>query len=439
MVEIEETRAAALPHGKERGHVTVSGCAAEARAFRFDLWPIGGYNAATGFRPLCGRSAGGFHLGESKGTVLIVEDDADLAEMIATALEAEGLETRRCGLGREALENVTPGTDLVLLDRMLPDINGDEVLARIEADPELRDVPVIMMSVDGDHEWVTRLLEGGAVDYIVKPVRLDVLRARISTAIRTKRRRERLRDEEERASAIKRELEALYDSLQEGLMLVDAEYRVRRVNSAMLKIFGKRTFSGEPGERDHEVLGQRCHEALYGLDGPCEGCPVAEAASSGEVAAAERRIETSVGERRHRTVAVPVGPAVAVSLEDVTDARRDEEHRTYQRQLEAVSNLAAASSHEMNQPLGVISGRAQLLRMRLGDSPEGRGKLAEDIEEILSATKRIENLIERLHNVTDYVTKPYVGGREILDVEKSTERFRRKGAAEAAEAGGAGG
>jgi len=366
-------------------------------------------------------------LGDSKGTVLLVEDDADLAGMIASALEAEGLAIERCADGREALARVSPETDLVLLDRFLPDIDGDEVLARIEADPELRDVPVMVMSSDGDNKWIARLLEGGAVDYVVKPVGLNVLRARIGAAIRTRRRREHLRREEQKVSEIKRELEALYDSLQEGLMLVDREYRVRRINSAMLAVFGKGSFAGDRGQRGHDVLGRRCHEALYGLDEPCEGCPVAEAASSGEVVSAERVIETTAGPRLHRTVAMPVDETVAVSLEDVTEDRREEERRTYERQLEAVSNLAGASSHEMNQPLGVIAGRAQLLMMRVADSPELHEKFADDIDEILAATKRIEELIERLHNVTAYVTKPYVGGREILDVERSTTRIKRRG------------
>ena len=357
-------------------------------------------------------------MGDGKGTVLVVEDDTDLAGMISSALESAGFETIECPRGSEALERMSPEVDTVLLDRFLPDMNGDEVLARIEADPALREIPVIVMSVDGDRKWIARLLDGGAVDYIVKPVRLDILRARVAAAVRAKRRRERLREEEGQTRRIRYELESIYDSLQEGLMLIDREYEVRRLNRAMLEFSARESFL--------EAVGQACYRVFYGRESVCECCPVAEAVSSGGPAEGDCEVETPMGRRIHHTVAIPMGDETVVSVEDVTERRWSESKKARDHQLEALSRLAGASSHEINQPLGVISGRAQLMLMRLADAPEMQGKLQRDIDEILSATRRIEELVERLHNITDYVTKPYVGGREILDVEKSTRRFERR-------------
>jgi len=153
-------------------------------------------------------------LAAKKGSILIVEDDADLAAMIAAALGSAGFDSTICGFGQKAIIAASPEFDAILLDRFLPDMGGEEVLAAFEANPTLREVPVIVMSVDGDRQWVARLLDGGAVDYIVKPVRLDVLRARVSAAVRTKRRAERLREEERRLERAKSELQSIYDSLQ---------------------------------------------------------------------------------------------------------------------------------------------------------------------------------------------------------------------------------
>jgi hypothetical protein len=66
--------------------------------------------------------------------------------------------------------------------------------------------------------------------------------------------------------------------------------------------------------------------------------------------------------------------------------------------------------------------------MRAAEDPELKESVGRDVEEILDATKRIEEIIERLHNVTDFVTRPYVGDSEILDVKKSTRIIPRRSA-----------
>jgi adenylate cyclase len=75
---------------------------------------------------------------------------------------------------------------LVLLDLMMPDLNGDEVLKLIKSDPDKRDIPVIMISADTDAEKVSQCIEFGADDYLSKPFNPAILRARIGAALRTK-------------------------------------------------------------------------------------------------------------------------------------------------------------------------------------------------------------------------------------------------------------
>ncbi|KAA2261456.1 response regulator transcription factor [Solihabitans fulvus] len=116
--------------------------------------------------------------------LLLVEDDSTLAEALSLALRGLGHEVDVAGSGEQALEALfdrrTP-TDLVLLDVMLPGIDGFEVCRRIRA----RDtVPVILLTARGDAVDVVVGLECGADDYVVKPAEPRVLDARVKTILR---------------------------------------------------------------------------------------------------------------------------------------------------------------------------------------------------------------------------------------------------------------
>ncbi|QQQ73645.1 response regulator transcription factor [Saccharothrix sp. 6-C] len=116
--------------------------------------------------------------------LLLVEDDAALAEALARALRGLGHEVAVAGSGERALELLAErraSTDLVLLDVMLPGVDGFEVCRRLRA----RDtVPVILLTARGDAVDVVVGLEGGADDYVVKPVEPRVLDARVKAVLR---------------------------------------------------------------------------------------------------------------------------------------------------------------------------------------------------------------------------------------------------------------
>ena len=115
--------------------------------------------------------------------VLVVDDDQDLAEMLGIVLNGAGIDVDLVGRGDEALEafrNNPP--DLVLLDVMLPGLDGIEVCKQIRAESM---VPIVMLSAKGDTHDVVRGFEAGADDYMVKPFRHQTeLVARIRTRLR---------------------------------------------------------------------------------------------------------------------------------------------------------------------------------------------------------------------------------------------------------------
>ena len=114
--------------------------------------------------------------------VLVVDDDTALAEMIGIVLRSEGFEPSFCADGAAAIDAFHAARpDLVLLDLMLPGMDGIEVCSRIR---EESGVPVIMLTAKGDTTDVVRGLESGADDYIVKPFNPKELVARIRTRLR---------------------------------------------------------------------------------------------------------------------------------------------------------------------------------------------------------------------------------------------------------------
>jgi CheY-like chemotaxis protein len=107
-------------------------------------------------------------------SVLVVEDHADLREMLAVLLESEGYEVQTAGNGVEALTALARGRpSVILLDLMMPVMSGDEFRERQLADPRYRDVPVICMSAA--HDGRARCERMHAAQYFQKPVDFDRL------------------------------------------------------------------------------------------------------------------------------------------------------------------------------------------------------------------------------------------------------------------------
>jgi two-component system phosphate regulon response regulator PhoB len=117
--------------------------------------------------------------------VLIVEDEAPLAEMLRYNLEAEGFRVMHAETGEEALillQEEHP--DLVVLDWMLPGVSGIELCRRLRSKSDSRNVPIIMLTARGEETDRIRGLSTGADDYVVKPFSLPELMARVKAILR---------------------------------------------------------------------------------------------------------------------------------------------------------------------------------------------------------------------------------------------------------------
>lgn len=106
--------------------------------------------------------------------VLVVDDDPDILEALAEILEVEGFESRRARNGREALEKLGPQTpDLILLDLMMPVMDGWEFAQKLRAIPDFAPPPIIVLSAD--RNVAAKAGELGAVAHLSKPFELEDL------------------------------------------------------------------------------------------------------------------------------------------------------------------------------------------------------------------------------------------------------------------------
>ena len=123
----------------------------------------------------------------SREKIFIVEGDEDISELLAYTLKRNSFIPKAFGSGEDFLKNITEEKcDLVLLDLMLPGIDGLEICRRLKKNPETSEIPVIMITAKGEESDIITGLELGADDYIVKPFSPKVLVARIKAVLRRK-------------------------------------------------------------------------------------------------------------------------------------------------------------------------------------------------------------------------------------------------------------
>jgi DNA-binding response OmpR family regulator len=129
-----------------------------------------------------------------RGRILVVEDDPLARAILTRSLASEGHEVETAESGLQALNRLQRGDaasfDVVLLDIVMPELDGYETLSRLKEDETLRHIPVIMISGVDELESVVRCIEMGATDYLPKPFDPAILRARLNSSLVEKRLRD---------------------------------------------------------------------------------------------------------------------------------------------------------------------------------------------------------------------------------------------------------
>ncbi len=196
--------------------------------------------------------------------ILVVDDEEQNRDLLEAMLESLGYDSELANGGGDALAKLNAGTDLVLLDIMMPRMDGFEVVRRIRNHSEFGDIPVIMVTVLEEKKDRLKAVEAGANDFIHKPVDKLELQVRVASLLRMKqaqdaikRHRAQLEAEVERRTAELRESEErfrhIFEAAQDCMFIKDRDRRYTHVNPAMLAILEKDS-SQIIGERDEELF-----------------------------------------------------------------------------------------------------------------------------------------------------------------------------------------
>jgi len=121
-----------------------------------------------------------------KKTILVVDDEKDIVDLLSYNLTKEGFNVITARNGQEALDRVKQKPDLVILDVMMPEMNGLQVIQEMKKNKSTVSIPVILLTAKGSETDEIVGLEVGADDYIVKPVKIGKIVARIHAALRRK-------------------------------------------------------------------------------------------------------------------------------------------------------------------------------------------------------------------------------------------------------------
>ena len=207
-------------------------------------------------------------------TILIVDDVPTNIQLAANILKGEGYSLAFAQSGEKALELVASAPlDLILLDIMMPGMDGFEVCRRLKADPAVREVPVLFLTAKTETESVVQGFEVGAQDYVTKPVKEAELLARVRThltlhrthkAMRTMNRR--LREEIQERRVAEQRYRSMYENALQGMFQTTLAGRMVSFNPAFARILGyedpaelaavedvSRAFYDRPEDRDEMV------------------------------------------------------------------------------------------------------------------------------------------------------------------------------------------
>ena len=120
----------------------------------------------------------------AKRRILVIDDEKEVCELVKSMLEAKGYETLTALTGKEGLEKAgAEQPDLVLLDIILPDIEGFDVLSKLKSDSKTQHIPVVIVSGKGDYDSIVRATSSRSADYLIKPFTSQELSKIISRSL----------------------------------------------------------------------------------------------------------------------------------------------------------------------------------------------------------------------------------------------------------------
>jgi PAS domain S-box-containing protein len=177
---------------------------------------------------------------EQSSTILIADDERGIRDVFSSLLAGPDYRLLFADNGKDAVEAaLTHAPDLLLLDVMMPGIDGFEVCRRLRSDPRTKEIPILIITALNDHRSRLKGIDSGADDFISKPFDLDELEARVKSITRLNRYRTLLSE--------RMKFERLFDLSPDGIIIVDSRHNILLANPALLRMIDDGDESGSIG------------------------------------------------------------------------------------------------------------------------------------------------------------------------------------------------
>ncbi len=165
--------------------------------------------------------------------ILVVDDNVMNADILKETLEQLGKDVKIANNGQSAFEIIEKEKfDLVLLDIMMPDISGFDVIKKFKANPKTADVPVIFVSALDKTSDIVKGFDLGSHEYIVKPYKIEELKARVLSILKIKDLQDQLKSE-------KKILDLIFEFSEDGIVLLNSEFEIISCNKKFVEWVGK--------------------------------------------------------------------------------------------------------------------------------------------------------------------------------------------------------
>ena len=193
-----------------------------------------------------------------KGTILIVDDNSDNLRVAAGIVNSEGYEIILARSGKECIDcAMNSSLDAILLDVMMPEMDGYETCKALKENPKTSEIPIIFQTAKGEASHIELAFKSGGTDHITKPLIPEVLLARLQSHVERYKYIRALRDRE-------REFQLLTDHSTDLLLWLDSELQIRYLNKSFCKLFDndrtkllKSSFKSIVHEDDYSLVCER--------------------------------------------------------------------------------------------------------------------------------------------------------------------------------------
>jgi signal transduction histidine kinase len=310
----------------------------------------------------------------SRSKILVVDDEPKAILLLRNLLTPEGYEVIAATSGPEALGLAAQATpDVVLLDVMMPDMDGYEVCSRLRTDPRLANLPILMLTALDDRASLLRGIEAGADDFISKPFDSTELRARLRTITRLNRFRQLYED--------RARLEAAVEHAPFGVVLADMDGTILQRNRAF-----NRLFKTTPTADNFYACLPDPVAAVLRRDIPPQTA-LAQPIETPVIGAAN---PATIVELSCTFVPWQGRSIVHFVVRDLTEKKQLEQQLLHSQRIELLGQLAGSAIHDVNNLLTAIYGNAQLLEM------SGGADLKTHLDHIMTSTMRGASMLRQL-------------------------------------------